>query len=230
MFRSLVVHARQPRNGRRAGTSAARDRAVPRTGTSGPPPSGGGAVGPVRRRRRRRPPGRGRAGASLRRIEETCVFTVVSPTTSALAISAFDRPCATSRRISSSRSVRLVERRRRARRRARSRAKRSSSRRVTVGREQRLAGGDDADRLDELGGPHVLEQEPARAGADRLDHVLVEVERGQDEDARGRARAEDADASPRRRPCPACGRPSGSRRGSSLARELDRLPPSRPRR
>ena len=47
---------------------------------------------------------------------------------------------------------------------------------VIVGREQRVAAGDDLDRLDELLGRGVLEQEAARARAQRLVDVLVEVE------------------------------------------------------
>ena len=42
----------------------------------------------------------------------------------------------------------------------------------------------DVDRVDELLGADVLEQEAARAGADRLVDVLVQVEGGEDEDAR----------------------------------------------
>ena len=52
------------------------------------------------------------------------------------------------------------------------------------GREQRIAARDDHDRLDELLGRRVLEHEAARAGAQRLVDVLVEVERGQDQDPR----------------------------------------------
>ncbi len=40
------------------------------------------------------------------------------------------------------------------------------------------------DRLDELLGRRVLQEEPARAGAERLVDVLVEVERREDENAR----------------------------------------------
>jgi hypothetical protein len=50
-------------------------------------------------------------------------------------------------------------------------------------RQQRLAGGHDADARRELLGRHVLEQEAAGAGAQRLVDVLVEVERGEHEDA-----------------------------------------------
>ena len=51
-------------------------------------------------------------------------------------------------------------------------------------REQRVAVRDDVDRVDELLGRRVLEQEPARADSQRLVHVLVEVEGREDEDAR----------------------------------------------
>ena len=51
-------------------------------------------------------------------------------------------------------------------------------------REQRVAVGDDAHRREQLLGQRVLEQEAARAGAQRFEHVLVEIERGQDR-ARG---------------------------------------------
>ena len=58
----------------------------------------------------------------------------------------------------------------------------------------RHAGGDDglaarhgADRLGQLGRPGVLEQEPAGAGAQARERVLVQVEGGQDQDLRGGA-------------------------------------------
>ena len=49
--------------------------------------------------------------------------------------------------------------------------------------EQRVAVGDEPDRVDQVARPDVLEQEAARAGADRRVDVLVEVEGGEDEDA-----------------------------------------------
>ena len=55
---------------------------------------------------------------------------------------------------------------------------------MTPGREQRVAGGDDPHRLDQPFGGHVLEQEAARTGAERVVDVLVEVEGRQHEDAR----------------------------------------------
>src|SRR5262249_527052 len=45
----------------------------------------------------------------------------------------------------------------------------------------RLSGGDDANAFDELLRRDILEQEAARAGAQRLVDVLVEIERRQDE-------------------------------------------------
>ncbi len=49
------------------------------------------------------------------------------------------------------------------------------------GREQRVAAGDDANGVEELVGARVLEQEAARARAQSLVDVLVEVERCQDQ-------------------------------------------------
>jgi hypothetical protein len=49
------------------------------------------------------------------------------------------------------------------------------------GGEQRVPGGDHPDRLDQVLGRDVLEQEPAGPGAQRRQHVLVEVEGGQDQ-------------------------------------------------
>ena len=62
------------------------------------------------------------------------------------------------------------------------------------GREERVAVGDGLDGGDEPGRGDVLEQEPAGTGAQRLDDVLVGIERGQDEDpgVRGDAVADDA--------------------------------------
>ena len=50
------------------------------------------------------------------------------------------------------------------------------------GRDQRVAGGDDADRGDELFGEDVFEQEAAGAGAQCVVDVLVEVEGGEHQD------------------------------------------------
>src|SRR5207248_8528813 len=63
------------------------------------------------------------------------------------------------------------------------------------GGEKRLSIGDRADCCEELFGRIVFEHEPARAGAERLVDVFVEVERRQDQDARGAVGGED---SPRR--------------------------------
>ena len=51
-------------------------------------------------------------------------------------------------------------------------------------REQRLARGDDAHRGEQLVGQRVLEQEAARTGAQRVEHVLVEIERREDQHPR----------------------------------------------
>jgi hypothetical protein len=56
--------------------------------------------------------------------------------------------------------------------------------------EQRLALRDDADACGELLGRHVLEQEAARAGSQRLVDVLVEVERREHQHPHGRVAAE----------------------------------------
>ena len=59
-------------------------------------------------------------------------------------------------------------------------------------RDDRLPGGHGADRLGELGGPSVLEQEAGGPGAQPGEGVLVQVEGGQDEHARARALLGDA--------------------------------------
>ena len=48
-------------------------------------------------------------------------------------------------------------------------------------REQRLAVGDDTHGREQVVGQRVLEQEAARAGAQRLEDVLVEIERREDQ-------------------------------------------------
>ena len=55
---------------------------------------------------------------------------------------------------------------------------------MIAGREQRVARGDDAHRLEQRLGRDILEQEPARTGVEGVVDVLVEVERGEDEDPR----------------------------------------------
>ena len=127
----------------------------------------------------------------------TWVLIVCSLTTSSAAISALESPRATSRSTSSSRGVSSSSAAGGSGARAR-RANSSISRRVTVGAKQRAAGGDDADRGDQLLLGRVLEQEAARAGAQRLVDVLVEVEGGEHEHARPAGAARCA-ASPRRR-------------------------------
>jgi len=59
------------------------------------------------------------------------------------------------------------------------------------GGEQRLAAGDDADGSGDLFGRRVLEHEAARARAQRVVHVGVEAEGGQDQHARARLRRHD---------------------------------------
>src|SRR5205823_4953661 len=51
------------------------------------------------------------------------------------------------------------------------------------GSEERLAFGDDAERAQEIRGLGVLDEEAAGSGTQRLEHVLVEIERGEDDDA-----------------------------------------------
>ena len=52
------------------------------------------------------------------------------------------------------------------------------------GREQRVAGCDDAHGVEERLRPHVLEQETARPGAESVVDVLVEIERREDDHSR----------------------------------------------
>ena len=56
---------------------------------------------------------------------------------------------------------------------------RSSTRAGHSGIEQRLAGGDTPDRVDEVGAPDLLEQVAGRAGHDRVEQRLVVGERRQ---------------------------------------------------
>jgi len=53
------------------------------------------------------------------------------------------------------------------------------------GRDHAVAGGDDADAGDEVGGRRALEKEAAGAGLQAFVDVLIEVEGREDEDARG---------------------------------------------
>ena len=66
----------------------------------------------------------------------------------------------------------------------RRRANSAISRRVTAGAKQRLARRHDANGLEQLLRGHVLEEESAGAGRERVVDVLVQIERGQDEHAR----------------------------------------------
>ena len=191
-------------------------RTVPRTR----PPSQGGALSRASAGERARPRTPHTACTrsrrpSLRRMLETCVLTVVSLTNEALGELGVRQPAG--QRGAAPRSSRSVSE-------ASAGggvsggpgsvcAKRSSSRRVTVGASSASPARHHADRLDELRRLHVLEQEAARSSAQRLEDVLVEVERGQDQDATPRRRLDDAAASPRRRRARACARPSGSRPG-----------------
>ena len=82
--------------------------------------------------------------------------------------------------------------------------------------QQRFTAGHHAHRGDELLGWRVLQEESAGTGAHRLEHVLVEVERGQDQDARADRRGRPGVAGWLRcRPSRACGRPSAPRPGFS---------------
>ena len=152
-----------------------------------------------------------------------CVLTVVSLMKSSRPISAFERPLrdqaehvAARASVSSSSSVR--------RRRARDARELPDHAPRDGRREQRVAGGDGADRGEQLLGRVVLEHEAARAGAQRLVDVLVEVERRQDQDPRGCRRRRGSAASPRGRRARACGCPSARRRAEARGL-LDRLEP-----
>ena len=72
----------------------------------------------------------------------------------------------------------------------------------------------------------VLEQEPARAGAQRLVDVLVEVEGRQHEHARPRRLGARCGGWPRCRPCSGMRTSISTTSGVVLARERDRLAPS----
>ena len=106
--------------------------------------------------------------------------------TSSAAISAFESPRATSVRTSTSRSVRSPSRASSAAP-AREAAKRSTRRRVIDGARSASSSQHALDRGDQPVGGDVLEQEAARAGAQRLVDVVVEVERREHEDARAPA-------------------------------------------
>src|SRR3954468_203764 len=133
---------------------------------------------------------------SFIRMRVTWVFTVVSPTNSSPAISAFERPRAMSRNTSSSRGVSSAIAGGGSRRAGDVRANSWMSRRVADGARRaspratrrlpaagRRGGGDEADAVGELVGGDVLEEEPAGARAQRVVDVLVEVERREHEHA-----------------------------------------------
>ena len=120
--------------------------------------------------------------------------------TSSSAISALERPRATSSRTSSSRAVRSS---RTARPRCPDGGARRMRRRAAASRSGRAAtrpGATALDGIDELVRRSVLEQEAARAGAQRLVDVLVEVERREHSTFAGSRRRARYAASPRCRP------------------------------
>ena len=114
-------------------------------------------------------------------IRLTCVLAVSRAQYSWPAISSLDSPSATRASTSRSRSVSADEGA--GRRPAAPGRRRDSaiSRRVTPGDSRASPRGDDPDGLQQLRGLGVLDQEPARPGPDGLEHVLVELERGQDD-------------------------------------------------
>ena len=116
----------------------------------------------------------------------------------AAAISAFEQPA---RDLQQDRPFAVAQRRepRIVHRRPRQRARDVLEQPARRGRgHDRLAGRDRPDRRQQLLRPGVLEQEAAGAGAQRGEHVLVEVERRQDDHPRGRVAAA-LDQQPRRR-------------------------------
>ena len=147
-------------------------------------------------------------------------MTVASPTTSASAISAFGHPARQQLEHLALALGQLGERRRPVADRCGQAPRDPVEQLAGDGRgQQRIAGGDHADRADELLGRDVLGDEAAGAGAQRLDDVLVETERRQHQHAVVRAAA----GSPRSRRGSASGRPSARRPGGA------RAPPRPPR-
>ena len=118
----------------------------------------------------------------------TCVLTVCSLTTSSAAISAFERPRASSRSTSASRSVSASSAGGGAAPLSRP-AKRSISRRVTAGAKREPPSATTLDRREQLRLGRVLEQEAARAGAERR---RTRTRRGRRSSARARAAARPA--------------------------------------
>ena len=110
---------------------------------------------------------------------ETWVFTVASLRTAAprsRRSTGRGRPGRAPR--ARARSARRAAGRRGAARRGRS----AISRAVTPGDEQRVARGDDAHAAQSSAGGAFLTRNPLAPGPERLEHVLVELERGQDDD------------------------------------------------
>ena len=186
------------------------------------------AGAPGRRRRRSTTAWTRSRRPSFRSTADTCVFTVASLSTSRSAISAFESASATSRSTSTSRSVSSSRSAAGAARvRAARAAKRSSSRRVTVAASSASPARDHPDGLHQLGRPHVLEQEAARAGAQRGEHVLVDVVGREDDDPRRAPGRDDPPGGLDARRRRACARPSAPRR--ARAARPARPPPRRPR-
>ena len=109
----------------------------------------------------------------------------------------------------------------------------SIKRRVTLGESRASPAATTWTALQQVVRQRVLQQEAARAGAQRLVHVLVEIERREDEHAGrpGRHRRRRSAASPRGRPSRASGCPSARRRAARDRRArppLRRWPPRRP--
>ena len=126
--------------------------------------------------------------SSLASTWPTCVLTVFSATPSSSAMRLFERPCAISRRTSSSRGVRTSSARGRPPRRQLLHDAGDHG-----GGERGLAGVRRPDRADELRRLGVLEQEPGRARPQRGEQPVVLAEARQDEHARVRhALAQDA--------------------------------------
>ena len=154
----------------------------------------------------------------MRRIDETWVLTVVSPSTSCCCDLGVREPLRDEPEDLELALGQLVERRAARGRRARWLANRSSSRRVTVGASSASPAATTRIASSSSSAAHVLEEEAAGAGAHRLVDVLVEVERRQDQDARAGAGRRGSRGWPRCRRAPACGRPSGPRRARSARR------------
>ena len=116
---------------------------------------------------------------------ETWVLTVASPTTRASAISAFDIPAREQLEHLAFALGQLVERARGAAPTGAGSRRADAVEQLPRDRrgQQRVAGRHDSDGTDQLVGRHVLRDEAARAGAQRLDDVLVEAERRQHQHA-----------------------------------------------